>query len=290
MFRCVFGEEKASVVWGTMSQYVKCHKMFINNDQRLLEELRRLELKLSDNLSTLRNSLLLAGQMNTHGFKIWVNGAFFHLKMMVHEARLNIKTSQKESHYVDSINAAVTLYLQERDNLLKKYNTYKISITTRHSEMTCLTDDCVSSEHLKNTELNCIHKVDDNLRFRISHIIEPFVNQIFSKYKPITSLKKQFLNFKDNFNSLIHQHDAFTLGSYKTILNLINADVWLWINHPSLYNVININSAFTNCRISSVGNRYRKLAFLLECRNCVLLCTYYHTTTTCCRTMQLVRL
>ncbi|XP_078105599.1 uncharacterized protein LOC144517375 isoform X2 [Sander vitreus] len=94
LLRRVFGEEKASSVRDTMSEYLKRHRMFMNNDQRLREEIRRLEHQLSNHLTILRNSLLHDGQMSSRGFKIWVNGAAFHVQMLIHEARLNIQTAR----------------------------------------------------------------------------------------------------------------------------------------------------------------------------------------------------
>ncbi len=120
----VFGEEKASAVRDTMSEYLKRHRTFINSDQRLREELRRLEQQLSNHLTILRNSLLHDGQMSTRGLKIWVNGASFHLQMLIHEARLNVQAGRPSSDYVNAIRAANTLYLQDLSGLLETYKTH----------------------------------------------------------------------------------------------------------------------------------------------------------------------
>ncbi|KAF5888699.1 uncharacterized protein DAT39_021604, partial [Clarias magur] len=129
MFRRVFGEEKASAVRDTMSEYLKRHQMFIDNEQCLQKELQRLEQQLSNDLTILRNSLLQDGQMSTRGLKIWVNGAFFHIQMLIHGARLKIKNDQQASACVASIKPGITLYLHYLDMLLEKYKTYKGSIT-----------------------------------------------------------------------------------------------------------------------------------------------------------------
>ncbi|XP_045885482.1 uncharacterized protein LOC123956952 [Micropterus dolomieu] len=129
MLQRVFGEEKASSVRDTISEYLKRHQTFINNNQRLLEELRRLEAQLSNHLTILRNSLLHDGQMSTRGFKIWVNGASFHIQMLIHEARLNVQTGKPASDHQTAINSAISLYLQHLDNLMEKYKTYKSSTT-----------------------------------------------------------------------------------------------------------------------------------------------------------------
>ncbi|GLD71177.1 uncharacterized protein AKAME5_002249800 [Lates japonicus] len=113
IIRRVFGEEKASSVRDTMSDYLKRHRIFVTNEQQLREELRRLEAQLSGHLTILKNSLMLDGQMNTRGFNIWVNGASFHVQMLIHEARLNIKTGQPVSRYINQIKAAISVYQQE---------------------------------------------------------------------------------------------------------------------------------------------------------------------------------
>lgn len=214
MFRRVFGEEKASAVRDTMSEYMKRHKMFIYKEQRLQEELRRLEQQLSNDLTILRNSLLQDGQMRTRGLKIWVNGAFFHIQMMIHEARLKIKTGQQAPDDVYSINTAITLYSHDLETLLEKYKTYKISITDKIPLYVCAVVSgaaaCTTVNYeLYNTELRCGHS--GYPKYPDSILIKGFVNQMFLKYEPILSLKNHFLNITNNLNSLLKQHDTFFL-------------------------------------------------------------------------------
>ncbi|KAI9540616.1 hypothetical protein NQZ68_038989 [Dissostichus eleginoides] len=109
MLRRVFGEEKASSVRDTLSECLRRHRMFIQNEDRLKGELRRLEQQLSNHLTILKNSLLLDQQMSTRGFKIWVNGAAFHVQMLIHEARLNIETGSSDSDYFNAIQVAINL-------------------------------------------------------------------------------------------------------------------------------------------------------------------------------------
>ncbi|KAI4796228.1 hypothetical protein KUCAC02_027883 [Chaenocephalus aceratus] len=125
MLRRVFGEEKASGVRDTVAEYLRRHRMFMRNEDRLKGELLRLEQQLSNHLTVLKNSLLLDQQMSTRGFKIWVNGAAFHVHMLIHEARLNVETGSRDSDYVHAIQAAINLYLLDLDHLLDKYKTYK---------------------------------------------------------------------------------------------------------------------------------------------------------------------
>ncbi|CAB1440177.1 unnamed protein product [Pleuronectes platessa] len=128
MMRRVFAEEKGSSVRDTMTEYVRRHRTFMKNEQRLRLELKRLETQLSGHLTVLRNSLLFDRHLTSRGFKIWVNGAFFHLQMLIHEARLNHQAGQLAPTQVDSINTYVDLYLQELDHLLEKYKTYLTTV------------------------------------------------------------------------------------------------------------------------------------------------------------------
>lgn len=213
----VFGEEKASSVRDTMSEYLKRHQVYMNNDQRLRGEIRRLEQQLSNHLTILRNSLLLDGQISSRGFKIWVNGAAFHVQMLIHEARLDIQTGKPASVYVNEIKAAIDVYLRYLDNLLKKYNTYKINSNMfrqipdwsyPYSKMEC---------HMQNNEIKSCGRRNVNSA-NPSPCIFPealttFMDIVYSNYEPIKGLKSYFLNIKNNLNSRIHERGSFTLPS-----------------------------------------------------------------------------
>ncbi|CAK6982240.1 uncharacterized protein LOC122979999 [Scomber scombrus] len=137
MLQRVFGEEKASSVRDTMLESVTRYQTFINDNQRLLVEIRRLEVQLSNDLTSLKTSLLYDNQIGSRGFKIWVNGASFHVQMRIHEARLNIQAGKDASDYVKSIQITISLYLQDLERLLAKYKTYKTSKTEIQTSMEC---------------------------------------------------------------------------------------------------------------------------------------------------------
>lgn len=220
MLRRVFGEEKASAVRDTMSEYLKRHHIYINNEQRLLEDLRTLELQLSGHLTTLRNSLLYDGQMSSRGLKIWVNGASFHVQMLIHEARLKTQAGERVSDYVVSISNAIDRYVRYLDDLLEKYKTYRTS-TTQTWGLSGMCKDCRRQCHLQNTETGCeyeLRQTDFCTCYDIycfsdtqPNLIKAYVNHVVSKYEPITGLRSHFSNIKNNLNSLINQHDSFTL-------------------------------------------------------------------------------
>ncbi|KAK2861528.1 hypothetical protein Q5P01_001061 [Channa striata] len=218
MLRRVFGEEKASAVRDTIENYVKRHHMFMNDDQPLQEELRRLERQLSDHLTVLKNSLLLDGQMSTRGFKIWVNGASFHVQMLIHEARLINKTVQSSSPYVNTVSVAIDFYLRDLNALLQKYKTYKTSITSAYTEGPYGYGGNIRCYVENVSELNCRFSPNslDICGFwggKQSKYIEAYINHIFTNYEAITGLKTHFLNAKNNLPTLINQHEDFIVPS-----------------------------------------------------------------------------
>ncbi|XP_030276790.1 uncharacterized protein LOC115583757 [Sparus aurata] len=202
LLRRVFGEEKRSAVRDTMSEYVKRHHTFMSNEQRLREELQRLEAQLSNHLTILRNSLLHDGQMSTRGFKIWINGASFHLQMLIHEARLNIQAGRRRSDYVNAINAAISLYLQNLDILLEKYKSHSTYPRIYWSSAPWVIGDCL----MKNERCEVKYQSGP-----CSPINESFRKLVFSKFD--SELKSHFSNIRNNLNSLINQHGSFTLPS-----------------------------------------------------------------------------
>ena len=204
LLRRVFGEEKRSAVRDTMSEYLKRHQTFMSNEQRLREELQRLEAQLSNHLTILRNSLLHDGQMSTRGFKIWINGASFHLQMLIHEARLNIQAGRRRSDYVNAINAALSLYLQNLDVLLEKYKSHNTYPTVNWFYDPIALGYCA----IKSEKCYVVSKTGRYLCID-SDLNESFRKQVFSKFD--SELKSHFSNIRNNLTSLMNQHGSFTL-------------------------------------------------------------------------------
>ncbi|XP_036958411.1 uncharacterized protein LOC119021916 [Acanthopagrus latus] len=204
LLRRVFGEEKRSAVRDTMSEYVRRHHTFMSNEQRLREELRRLEAQLSNHLTILRNSLLYDGQMTTRGFKIWINGASFHLQMLIHEAQLNIQAGRRRSDYVTAINAAISLYLQNLDVLLEKYKNHNTYPKIHWVSVPAVIGDCV----MASERCEVLYQSGP---CGTSPVNEDFRKLVFSKFD--SELKSHFSYIRNNLNSLINQRGSFTLPS-----------------------------------------------------------------------------
>ncbi|XP_016891873.1 uncharacterized protein LOC107989198 [Cynoglossus semilaevis] len=219
MFRRVFAEEKASSVRDTMSEYVARHGAYIHNDVRLLEELQRLETQLSNHLTILKNSLLYDNQMSSRGFKIWANGAAFHLQMVIHQARLKNPSGQEYSDTVRTINLMIDRYTQNLNVLMEKFKAYRISTTEivphKHAsfgEYGAMLYQ-VGCEIRSKENYNClaIHQtgIKNNDPCGRGDLVEAYVNHIFSKYPLVSSLTGNFSDIKQNLDALLKQHDAF---------------------------------------------------------------------------------
>lgn len=213
LLRRVFGEEKGSAVRDTMSECMRRQKVFMDNDRQLLKELQRLEPKLSHQLTTLRNSLLYDGQMSSRGFKIWVNGASFHILMMIEDAGLNVKTGRPASDYAKSIKGVINLYLHDLDNLLAKYKTFKTSTPIFSRNIACGFGVCGPVEcYLRNEELNCVRYHEAEMNYCSGpEMTEAYMNYLFSTYEPVSRLKTHFTDMRTNLYSLINQQGSFTV-------------------------------------------------------------------------------
>lgn len=206
----VFGEEKASSVRDTVTEYLKCHETFMNDSKRLREEIHRLEKLLSNHLIVLRDSLLRSGKMCDSGLKIWVNGAAFHLQMLIHGARLSIHAGKHEAKQVGDIKAATDLYLSDLQSLLEKYKTHNSSIEiftiVQSSRRSC---PCSVISNGDQQVVNRLWQRGDPLHG--PELTRAFMNHLVSNYAPIKHLRHYFLYISENLNSLLNQDDSFTL-------------------------------------------------------------------------------
>ncbi|XP_055740180.1 uncharacterized protein LOC129824507 [Salvelinus fontinalis] len=88
LLRRIFAE-KASAVKDQMDEYLKRHLMHIRNKAELKSDIQHVERNLSFALTQLKNFMLLDGQMSSWALRMWVNGASFHVQMLIQLARLD---------------------------------------------------------------------------------------------------------------------------------------------------------------------------------------------------------
>lgn len=83
----IFATERENEIFNITWTYYKRFKMFVHDSTKLKKETRIYERKLCHQLTRVKGSLL-DGNMSTPGFKMWVNGAAFHVEMLIHLVRL----------------------------------------------------------------------------------------------------------------------------------------------------------------------------------------------------------
>lgn len=86
--RGVFAEEKVSKVWDLIDECLKRTVIFIKQRDELVINIKELERQLSAAITCLKNSMVHDGHVSTRSLKVWVNGAAFHVHMLIHLVRL----------------------------------------------------------------------------------------------------------------------------------------------------------------------------------------------------------
>ncbi|KAJ8248556.1 hypothetical protein GJAV_G00243260 [Gymnothorax javanicus] len=104
-------------------EYLKRQHMHLEDEKRLREDTERLESQVSLLLTRIKNAMLADGHLNSRTLKGWVNGAAFHVQMLIHLARL----SQEDS---GPARAAICTYQEDLRQLLPAYRKFK-STTVR---------------------------------------------------------------------------------------------------------------------------------------------------------------
>ena len=184
--RSVFAEEKASEVWDQIDECLKRCVMHINNDHELVTDIRRIEVQLSTALTKLKNSMVRDGHMSSQALKAWVNGAAFHIQMLIHLVRLG------GTQTCDPVERLLSTYLGDLDTLFIK-----------HREMVkgkCYVKELVSWDipvlykFLKDDDLKLDYIINGNGSFE-----EYFEAYYENRYRGQTSdIKRYFCDVRDN--------------------------------------------------------------------------------------------
>ncbi|XP_031155935.1 uncharacterized protein LOC116050011 [Sander lucioperca] len=195
--RSVFAEEKASEVWDQIDECLKRCMMHINNDHELVTDIRRIEGQLSFALTKLKNSMVRDGHMSSQALKAWVNGAAFHIQMLIHLVRLRgIQTC-------DPVESLLSTYLRDLDTLFIK-----------HREM--VKAKCrVRTISLPDLELPLKTLVDDDLKLEYDTSSFGSFNKYFEVYYnnryhgQAYNIKRYFRGVRDNLQTLVNQEGYF---------------------------------------------------------------------------------
>ncbi|CAK6980092.1 uncharacterized protein LOC122966230 [Scomber scombrus] len=193
--RCVFAEEKASEVWDLIDECLKRIRMNIDNRHQLRSDLERIEHKLSEALTKLKNSMLRDGHMTTDALKAWVNGAAFHIHMLVHLVRLGGKTcDQVKSLLSDYQSELDQLFTEHEEMIKKKCSMARIVDTGIPFRNTVLMD-----EHSQGHTLEFVCNPDDFLK--------PYYDHRYGRQK--REIQQHFSDVRRNLQSLVSQRGSF---------------------------------------------------------------------------------
>ncbi|XP_042249297.1 uncharacterized protein LOC121884508 isoform X2 [Thunnus maccoyii] len=194
--RCVFAEEKASEVWDQIDECLKRCMMHINDDQKLSSDLQRIECQLSAALTKLKNSMLRDGHMTNEALKAWVNGAAFHIQMLIHLVRLGGTVT------CNTVKTLISVYQTELDQLFKEHEKMtekKCTVLFKVGEMFQSVFVLVDEDAKRHT-LN-FHN------FRRAEFQKLYYDHRYGQQKRET--ENHFNYMRENLQSLVSQRDSF---------------------------------------------------------------------------------
>ncbi|XP_030262686.1 uncharacterized protein LOC115575053 [Sparus aurata] len=185
--QCVFAEEKASEVWDHIDECLKRCVMHIDNTEELVCDIRRIEVKLSATITKLKNSMVRDEHMTSEALKAWVNGAAFHIQVLIHLVRLGGTQS------CDPVERLISSYLRDLDLLFKKHKEViegKCGHRNRFFiSKSFLTED---SEQYEITKF-----------FNWSNYFEVYYDHRYGRQR--CGIQQYFTQVKENLQQLVHQ-------------------------------------------------------------------------------------
>lgn len=118
--RGVFAEEKVSKVWDLIDECLKRTMILINQRDELVTNIKHLERQLSAAITCLKNSMVNDGHMSTQSLKVWVNGAAFHVQMLIHLVRLGgLPTSDPVARLVRTYQSDMAALFRLQEEMIK---------------------------------------------------------------------------------------------------------------------------------------------------------------------------
>ncbi|XP_070703909.1 uncharacterized protein [Pempheris klunzingeri] len=199
--RGVFAEQKASEVWDHIDECLKRCRMNINSRDDLKSDIKRIEYQLSAALTRLKNAMVRDGHMTSDGLRAWVNGAAFHVQMLIHLVRLG------GTQTCDSVETLISTYESELSLLF-----------TKHQEM--IEDKCHVISRLNESNGPAIgyfrfmvdeesewHDLDDECDYE--EFFKAFYEYRYSGQK--SEIEEYFCDVRGNLQNLVRQRGSFSV-------------------------------------------------------------------------------
>ncbi|XP_051276096.1 uncharacterized protein LOC127374591 [Dicentrarchus labrax] len=201
----VFAEEKTSEIWDQIDECLKRCVMHIDNDDELKSDLERIECQLSAALTKLKNFMMRDGHKSSQALKAWVNGAAFHIQMLIHLLIL------KRSHNLHNLHTQL-------HNLLLMYPIDLDLLFEKHKQM--VKGKCTVRKIrpvFKIVPDGLIWMVDEDLKwYSIDMLIsyekyfEAYYNHRYGQQKD--NIKTYFSDVKVDLNKLVVQIKSFNVS------------------------------------------------------------------------------
>ncbi|KAK2833928.1 hypothetical protein Q5P01_017817 [Channa striata] len=193
--RTVFAEEKASEVWDQIDECLKRCTMHINDHMELKSDIRRIESQLSTALTKLRNSMVRDGQMSSQALKAWVNGAAFHIQMLIHLVRLG------GTETCDPVKNLLSVYEKDLDKLFEKHR----EVIESKCKMKVVVSELIDFFYLVGEDSKR-HYIGDRCSY-FEKYVEAYYNHRFLRQKP--EIQQHFRDVRENLQSLVRQTGSF---------------------------------------------------------------------------------
>lgn len=216
ILRSVFAEEKASEIWDQIDECLKRCRMNINNSTELRRDIRRIEPVLSTALTKLKNSMVRDGQMSNPALKAWVNGAAFHIQMLIHLVRLGgIQTC-------DPVKNLLSVYEKDLDTLFEKHREMVESKCSKDIMLLPLLEFSLNVQlrvllpffQLPGDHAVCL--VDEDSKphtmshfYRYDQYLEAYYNHRYMRQK--REIQQHFREVEENLQSLVQRIGFFNL-------------------------------------------------------------------------------
>ncbi|KAJ8250508.1 hypothetical protein COCON_G00224300 [Conger conger] len=203
-------EERLAELRDLTEEYLKRQRMHLEDERRLREDTERLEGQVSYLLTQIKNGMLTEGHANSRTLKHWVNGAAFHVQMLIHLACLG---QQSEG----PARVAITSYQEDLREVLPAYRRYKASTirVSKRSEAHLAEDGpelSLAGYSVRDTELGASADVPlpEDTPLACEHLdtafcTEAYLDHLFSHYPHITGMEAYFSNTLNILPALIPQ-------------------------------------------------------------------------------------
>ncbi|XP_031703757.1 uncharacterized protein LOC116383800 [Anarrhichthys ocellatus] len=195
--RSVFADEKASEVWDQIDECLKRCVMHLCDNNKLTGDIERIEYLLSAALTKLKNSMVRDGHMSSSALKAWVNGAAFHIQMLIHLVRLGgIRTCKPVETLLSTYQSDLETLLTEHKKMVRAKCKFKDIQAYMEIRWRFLVD-----------EDSVRHDLEDNIP--VEKYFEVYYDQRYDRQK--AEIQLYFRDVSQNLQKLVEQRGSFNV-------------------------------------------------------------------------------